>query len=97
MNEKYKLETFTERRETAWIYEPYKGQAIHVSAAALSSPPSPWDVSLPSDGHFYDCDKVVEIPHTAMVKECYTCVGNGKVRCKHCDGHGGVSFEVDKV
>ena len=97
MNEKYKLETFTEKRETAWIYEPYKGQAIHINAATFSSPPSPWDVLLPPDVPFQDSEKVVEIPQTAIVKPCYTCFGFGKIRCIHCDGRGGVSFEVDKV
>jgi hypothetical protein len=86
-NVKYKLETFTERRETAWVNEPYKGQPIN--SAGTAPPPSPWDVFVPNDAPFQNCKKMVEVPQTASVKPCYKCVGNGRIRCRHCDGRGG--------
>ncbi|KAF8764545.1 Protein SSUH2 like protein [Argiope bruennichi] len=82
----YKLETFAEKRESAWKFEPYTGQSI--DGPANGPAPSPWDVTVPPSDYFKDGKKKVEVPHTAFVKPCHACVGIGRVRCSKCDGYG---------
>ncbi|GIY72491.1 protein SSUH2 [Caerostris extrusa] len=82
----YKLETFTEKRESAWRFVPYTGQPI--DGPANGPAPTPWNVTaLPSDS-FKDAKQKVEVPHTAFVKPCHACVGNQRIRCSACVGNG---------
>ncbi|KAG8181721.1 hypothetical protein JTE90_028260 [Oedothorax gibbosus] len=82
----YKLETFTEKRESAWRFLPYLGQAI--DGPANGPAPNPWDIQVMPSASFQNSKSKVEVPHTAFVKPCHTCVGNGRVRCDNCMGQG---------
>ncbi|GFY49920.1 uncharacterized protein TNIN_390871 [Trichonephila inaurata madagascariensis] len=88
----YKLETFAEKRESAWRFEPYRGQAI--DGPANGPAPAPWDIQALPEQEFKNGTKKYEVPHTAFVKPCHTCVGNARVRCSHCEGNGRVSIFV---
>ncbi|XP_035205370.1 protein SSUH2 homolog, partial [Stegodyphus dumicola] len=82
----YKLETFAEKRESAWRFVPYNGQSID---GPMNGPaPAPWDVVALPPKEFSDSKAKIEVPHTAFVKPCHTCVGNGRVRCETCHGNG---------
>lgn len=82
----YTLETFTEKRETAWAYEPYDGK--HLDTAMNGPAPSPWDVLVSPSKHFVNEQIKLEIPHTAYAKMCHACIGNGRLRCSRCIGLG---------
>ena len=86
--QKYKLETFTEKRETAWVFQPYKGEPIYHNSFGTS--PSPWEIFVAPSASFQKSKRVLEIPNTAYVKPCHACAGNGRVRCRSCNGFGGV-------
>ncbi|GFX87750.1 protein SSUH2 homolog [Trichonephila clavipes] len=88
----YKLETFAEKRESAWRFEPYRGQAI--DGPSNGPAPAPWDIQALPEQEFKNGTKKYEVPHTAFVKPCHTCVGNARVRCSHCEGNGRVSIFV---
>lgn len=82
----YTLETFGEKRESAWKFEPYKGQNID---GPMNGPaPAPWDVMVLPQTYFQGTKSKMEVPHTAFIKPCHVCVGNGRVRCESCSGMG---------
>ncbi|XP_054711191.1 protein SSUH2 homolog [Uloborus diversus] len=83
----YKLETFGEKRESVQRFAPYKGQPI--DGPENGPPPHPWSIQVQANTPFQDGKVQMEIPHTAYVKTCGTCVGNGRVRCSSCSGQGG--------
>ncbi|KAI1286225.1 Protein SSUH2 -like protein [Halotydeus destructor] len=83
----YKLETFCERRETAWVVEPYNGQLIDGPQNGPS--PGPWQVIATPEVTFDQSTRKYEVPHSANVRLCHTCTGNCRVRCKMCAGMGG--------
>ncbi|GFT67578.1 protein SSUH2 [Nephila pilipes] len=82
----YKLETYAEKRESAYCFEPYKGQPI--DGPANGPAPPPWDIQATPPGDFKCGKSKFEVPHTAFVKPCHTCVGNSRVICKDCQGNG---------
>ncbi|XP_013384139.1 protein SSUH2 homolog [Lingula anatina] len=82
----YTLETFTEKRQTSWAYEPYIGQPI--DGPHNGPAPGPWDIQVQPPTKFKTQHSHVEVPHTASVKPCHDCIGNGRVRCHHCHGCG---------
>ncbi|XP_071035006.1 protein SSUH2 homolog [Parasteatoda tepidariorum] len=82
----YKLETFTEKRQTSWTFEPYNGQPI--DGPHNGPAPRPWDVPAVPSVSFVDSFAKIEVPHTAFTKPCHTCVGNGRIRCETCFGNG---------
>ncbi|XP_054710383.1 protein SSUH2 homolog [Uloborus diversus] len=82
----YKLETFGEKRESAWRFVPYTGQPID---GPMNGPaPAAWDVVALPPEYFKNGKSKMEVPHTAFVKPCHTCVGNSRVRCDSCFGNG---------
>ncbi|XP_035221742.1 protein SSUH2 homolog [Stegodyphus dumicola] len=83
----YILETFGEKRVTAFRSTPYTGQWIDGPENGV--PPRPWDVVVREPQSFADSQMKLEVPHTASVKQCSTCVGNCRVRCESCHGRGG--------
>ncbi|XP_050027455.1 protein SSUH2 homolog isoform X1 [Dermacentor andersoni] len=82
----YTLETFTEKRQTAWCFEPYTGGPVDGPSAGPA--PGPWEVPVPSPTPFQCQTTSVEVPHTASVKTCHTCGGVGRKRCATCNGNG---------
>ncbi|XP_051777051.1 LOW QUALITY PROTEIN: protein SSUH2 homolog [Erpetoichthys calabaricus] len=85
---RYRLETYTESRATAWSFEPFTGQLV--DGPQYGIPPLPWDVAVEVPPMYKDIEEKVKVPHTSSVKECHTCYGRGKVRCSHCNGWGKV-------
>ncbi|XP_036388541.1 protein SSUH2 homolog [Megalops cyprinoides] len=82
---RYRLETFTESRSTAWAEEPFTGQRVD----AFTQPaPAPWDVHVKAPPMFQDSKTTVEVPHTSSVKPCPPCVGMGRHPCKDCSSTG---------
>lgn len=82
----YILETFGEKRESAWCFEPYRGQPIDSSENGRA--PGPWEVVVHPKGYYRDSKTKVEVPHTAFVKSCHGCNSRGRVRCSACTGRG---------
>lgn len=82
----YRLETFTEGRQVAWSYEPYDG--LPVDGPANGPAPMPWDIVVNTPHMFQDASREVEVPHTASVKMCHSCMGTCTKRCWRCHGRG---------
>ena len=53
--------------------------------------PSAWDIAVQPSRMFFDHQKSYEVPHTASVKTCINCNGEGMNRCWQCLGRGIVS------
>ncbi|XP_062387432.1 protein SSUH2 homolog [Sardina pilchardus] len=82
---RYRLETFSESRSTEWSQEPYHGQPVDAFTQAV---PGPWDVPAQAPAFFKDHTQNTRVPYTSSVKNCYTCVGMGRIPCKDCAGAG---------
>ncbi|XP_030634425.1 protein SSUH2 homolog [Chanos chanos] len=83
---RYRLETFTESRSSAWEFEPHTGQYIDGPHNGVSPPP--WEVQVQYPPKYTDVVQKVRVPHSSFIKTCHKCHGNGKVRCTHCHGRG---------
>ncbi|KAF7653065.1 hypothetical protein LDENG_00087830 [Lucifuga dentata] len=83
---RYRLETCTETRTSAWQFEPYHGQAVDGPQYGMSPPP--WDVPVSLPQRFTDVVEKVRVPHSSFVKLCHKCNGCGRTRCTHCHGRG---------
>ncbi|XP_053509271.1 protein SSUH2 homolog isoform X2 [Ictalurus furcatus] len=86
---RYRLETFTESRSSAWEHELYTGQ--YVDGPQYGSIPPPWQVEVQYPPKFTDTVQKVRVPHTSSVKSCHQCQGTGRVRCIHCHSRGWIS------
>ncbi|XP_047005591.2 protein SSUH2 homolog isoform X5 [Ictalurus punctatus] len=86
---RYRLETFTESRSSAWEHEIYTGQ--YVDGPQYGSIPPPWQVEVQYPPKFTDTVQKVRVPHTSSVKSCHQCQGKGRVRCIHCHSRGWIS------
>ncbi|KAG8197235.1 hypothetical protein JTE90_011387 [Oedothorax gibbosus] len=82
----YKLETFCERRESKWTSVAYYGQRI--DGPENGPVPSVWDMRVREPTKFKNDRTYEELPHTATVKRCTTCHGDGRVRCSNYYGDG---------
>ena len=82
----YTLETFTERRETAWSYSPYLGDEVDGSDNGPA--PLPWDLEIHPSQPFMSEVKCQAVPHTSSVKQCHRCKGSGSILCADCHGKG---------
>ncbi|XP_054751524.2 protein SSUH2 homolog isoform X1 [Lytechinus pictus] len=93
----YTLETFTEKRTTKWVHEPFSGQPI--DGPHNGPAPLPWNIAVNIPSMFQNSIAKVEVPHTASVKpchdchsigfrRCHICYGRGRTRCHTCHGHG---------
>jgi len=83
----YKLETFSEKRETKWMIKP------HDPCAPVDGPhngpiPGPWDVVVLPSLEYKADKKKVTVPHSEHVQQCHKCCGRGNIMCKHCSGVG---------
>uniref|UniRef100_A0A1W7R9I4 Protein SSUH2 homolog n=1 Tax=Hadrurus spadix TaxID=141984 RepID=A0A1W7R9I4_9SCOR len=85
----YTLETFTEKREIVWCYDPYYGEAF--DSVKSGTAPGPWNIGLTPTEQFKDGAWQTEIPNTATVITCCVCEGGGKEKCISCEG----SIQVD--
>ncbi|MBN3290881.1 SSUH2 protein, partial [Polypterus senegalus] len=63
---RYRLETFTESRATAWVFEPFTGQLV--DGPQYGIPPLPWDVAVEVPPMHKDIEEKVRVPHTSSVK-----------------------------
>jgi len=84
----YELQSFCEKRETNWTYAPHKG--IDIDSATSGRAPLPWEVEEPPLSMFKDEVRVVNVPHTGVVKTCHKCRGGGGMTCGECWGKGWV-------
>ncbi|XP_076333653.1 protein SSUH2 homolog isoform X2 [Tachypleus tridentatus] len=82
----YTLETFSEKRQTAWAFEPYAGGTI--DSSSTDTPPGPWEIFAVPSSPFMNSNTQLEVPHTASIKTCHTCGGVGRKRCYTCSGNG---------
>nr|XP_006132925.2 protein SSUH2 homolog isoform X1 [Pelodiscus sinensis] len=83
---RYRLQTFTEARETFPISEPYDGGFVDSSDVAPA--PAPWALAVDAPPLFMDCEMHIPVPHTYSVQDCPSCQGRGKNRCHSCNGCG---------
>ena len=56
--------------------------------------PGAWHILAEPDQLFLDHEKYYEVPHTASVKTCTNCDGEGVNRCWRCLGSGIVSQQL---
>lgn len=82
------VETFYQERVASRHEEPFTNQSIDGPDNGV--PPLPWDIDVPEAERFTKREVVVEVPHTALVKNCSACRGTGDKICKACHGHGDV-------
>jgi len=80
----YTLETFTEKRSTKWEHIPYSSG--FVDGPQYGPPPAAWEIPCSFSILFQNETKILEVPHTAYVKTCYSCHGTGHKRCHRCHG-----------
>nr|XP_056723039.1 protein SSUH2 homolog [Euleptes europaea] len=83
---RYRLETFTERRETHWASELYGGG--FVDSCAVAPPPAPWEIVVDPPPLFTDCEMHIPVPHTYSAENCPDCKGRGSTVCPSCKGAG---------
>ncbi|XP_060622277.2 protein SSUH2 homolog isoform X1 [Anolis sagrei] len=83
---RYRLETFTETRETYVASGFYNGG--FVDSSAVAPPPAPWDVIVDPPPLFTDCEMHLPIPHSYSVENCPNCKGRGAIKCLSCEGTG---------
>ncbi|XP_042311865.1 protein SSUH2 homolog isoform X2 [Sceloporus undulatus] len=83
---RYRLETFTETRETCVASEFYNGG--FVDSSAVAPPPAPWEIMVDPPPLFTDCEMHLPIPHSYSVENCPNCKGCGAIRCQSCEGTG---------
>lgn len=82
----YELQTFSEKRETAWTYAPYRPGTMESYPGGV--PPLPWEIEEPPTQMFKDEVRLVTVPNTASTKTCHRCRGIGGVTCRDCNGKG---------
>ena len=90
----YEIQTFTEKRETSWAFTPYGGGEI--DGPRYGQAPRPWDIAAEPADLFRNEIKVLQVPHTASVKQCHRCRGAGSLLCQECHGKGWVSINFEK-
>uniref|UniRef100_A0ABM5FJH7 Protein SSUH2 homolog isoform X2 n=1 Tax=Pogona vitticeps TaxID=103695 RepID=A0ABM5FJH7_9SAUR len=83
---RYRLETFTETRETYLASELYNGG--FVDSSAVATPPAPWDIVVDPPPLFTDCEMRLPIPHSYSLENCPNCKGRGAIMCQSCEGTG---------
>ncbi|TRY93813.1 hypothetical protein DNTS_012181 [Danionella cerebrum] len=63
---RYRLETFTEARSSAWESEPHTGQSVDGPQNGAS--PLPWHINVSYPPKFTDGIQKVRVPHSSFVK-----------------------------
>lgn len=82
----YELQTFSEKRETAWTYSPIRSGFLDGGYGGI--PPLPWEIEEYPTQAFKDEVRLVPVPNTASIKSCHRCRGTGGVTCRDCSGKG---------
>ncbi|XP_078517798.1 protein SSUH2 homolog [Lissotriton helveticus] len=80
---RYRLETFTESRNTGWKNVPYNGEPVDSMGGP---PPLPWDIPVPVPEMFKHAEEHIKVPRTASVKACDKCLALGQTICTKCNG-----------
>ncbi|KAI9540609.1 hypothetical protein NQZ68_038982 [Dissostichus eleginoides] len=83
---RYRLETYTETRTSAWEFEPFTGQVV--DGPQYGASPPPWDIPLMLPQRYSDRVEKTRVPHSSFVKMCHKCNGCGRTRCVGCHGRG---------
>ncbi|KAM4741011.1 protein SSUH2 homolog [Anableps anableps] len=83
---RYRLETYTETRTSAWQFEPYNGQTVDGPQYGMSPPP--WDIPVSLPQMYSNKVEKIRVPHSSFVKVCHKCHGCGRTRCASCFGRG---------
>ncbi|XP_054906134.1 protein SSUH2 homolog [Poeciliopsis prolifica] len=83
---RYRLETYTETRTSAWQLEPYNGQAV--DGPQYGASPPPWDIPVSPPQMYSNRVEKIRVPHSSFVKVCHKCHGCGRTRCASCFGRG---------
>uniref|UniRef100_A0A3B5MES2 Uncharacterized protein n=1 Tax=Xiphophorus couchianus TaxID=32473 RepID=A0A3B5MES2_9TELE len=83
---RYRLETYTETRTSAWQLEPYNGQAV--DGPQYGASPPPWDIPVSPPQMYSNRVEKIPVPHSSFVKVCHKCHGCGRTRCAGCFGRG---------
>ena len=76
----------TERRETKWKYEAYRGPKIDRDFTG----PGPWEVNVFPREKFQKDKIKLEIPKSEYTKTCHRCNGWRMMTCSYCSGRGSV-------
>ncbi|GAB6033646.1 Protein ssuh2 [Chamberlinius hualienensis] len=88
----YTLESFTEKRQVCWAYEPYTNELstgdLVETESTTAQAPLPWDIHVPIQPLFANQSKTMEVPNTTSQKRCHLCLGVGTFNCVGCDGDG---------
>ncbi|KAF7250106.1 hypothetical protein EYD10_04555 [Varanus komodoensis] len=92
---RYRLETFTEMRETFLVSGVYNGEFIDSSASV--PPPDRWEIMVDPPPLFTDCEMHLPVPHSYSVEKiCSACDGTGTSLladdniCLRCTGSGNI-------
>ncbi|XP_070789682.1 protein SSUH2 homolog [Pituophis catenifer annectens] len=83
---RYRLETFTESRDTHLASECYYGG--FVDSADVVPPPTPWEIPVDPPPLFTDCEMHIPVPHSYSLGNCQNCKGRGAITCQSCKGKG---------
>ncbi|XP_068451388.1 protein SSUH2 homolog isoform X2 [Clinocottus analis] len=82
---RYRLETFTETRQTEPAEKPYEGE----QADFYTQPaPQPWEVQTSAPSLFTNHSEEIRVPFTSSIKECQSCHGKATAPCDECKGNG---------
>lgn len=86
----YELQTFSEKRETAWTYAAIRpGYTDMMGGGSLGAvPPLPWEIVEHPTHPFKDEFRLVQVPNTGSTKQCHRCRGSGGMTCRDCNGKG---------
>ena len=86
----YELQTFSEKRETAWTYAAIRpGYTDMMGGGSLGAvPPLPWEIIEHPTQPFKDEFRLVQVPNTGSTKQCHRCRGTGGMTCRDCNGKG---------
>ncbi len=76
--------------------EPFTGQVID---GPMNEPaPGAWEMQIDNKLPPYQCGQtLMEVPNTATVKTCHTCVGRRRQPCPHCVRTGKVQHITSKL
>ncbi|KAM9443986.1 protein SSUH2 homolog [Clarias gariepinus] len=80
---RYRMETFTESRQTKWDTKPYDGEPSKSQTLVV---PNPWEIPVKVPAMFTNHTQEVAVPNTSSVKQCETCTASGKCVCPQCNG-----------
>ena len=81
----YELQTFSEKRETAWTYAAIRpGYTDMMGGGSLGAvPPLPWEIIEHPTQAFKDEFRLVQVPNTGSTKQCHRCRGTGGMTHHH--------------